>query len=355
MNRMRGQRWGWDVVVGVTMALLSTAHAAEPDEVRLSRIRAALVEAAVQSRTQVRSVSWFDAQGALREHNRFSSEIRLRDVRAADQPVRDAQPRAVAQLLAQAEPIPATTCAAPAARSWLRPTMGLSATLSPGLTAVQRYPAQLVGQAALAALRSAPAQHWRSAPAIDYARAYDQRLSSAGQEHVQWWIQLLVEGLSGSDQVQDAPALVLRWQVWQRAQPQPWLELRHDVPPARVIVNAATPRTDAFVRQAIAQSAQALAAELDRRLSCDPQPVRVQFDDNRWTLPAGDLAGVRVGDRILLADARALPQHALEPGALDAAVLAEVKSVSLFSAELQPVAGPKRSPQSGWVAWPYLY
>ena len=334
---------------------LNAAAAAESDELRLSRIRAALVEAAVQSRTQVRSVSWFDAQGALREYNRFSSEIRLRDLRPADQSVRDAQPRAVAQLVAQAEPLPPGLCGAPAAKSALRQVMGVGMALSPGLTAVQRYPAQLVGQAALAALRSAPAQHWRLASAVEYARVYDQRLSSAGQEHVQWWVQLVVDGLSASDQVQDAPALVLRWQVWQRAQPQPWLELRHDVPPARVSVNAATPRTDAFMRQAIAQSAQALAAELDRRLSCDPQPVRLQVEEGRWTLGAGDLAGVRVGDRVLLADARALPQHALEPGALDAAVLAEVKSVSLFAAELQQVAGPKRTLGSAWVAWPYLY
>ena len=110
---------------------------------------------------------------------------------------------------------------------------------------------------------------------------------------MQWWIQLLVEGLSGSDGVQDAPALVLRWQVWQRAQPQPWLELRHDVPPARESVNAATPRTDAWVRQAVARSAQALSSELDRRLSCDPQPMPLRVEDTRWTLPAGELAGVR--------------------------------------------------------------
>ena len=343
--------WLGSWLVGV----LPLAHASDADEARLGRIRSALVEAAVQSRTQVRSVSWFDAQGALREYNRFSSEIRLRDVRAADQPVRDAPARAVAQLVSQAEPSVVSTCAAPSARSSLRQVMGVNLSLSPGLTPAQRYPAQLVGQTALAALRSAAAQHWRAGTAIDYPRVYDQRLSSAGQEHVQWLVQLWVETISDSDQVQDAPAWVLRWQVWQRAQSQPWLELRHDVPGTRLSVNAATPRADAFVRQAIAQSAQALAAELDRRLSCDPQPVRLQAEEGRLTLAAGDLAGVRVGDRVLLADARLLPQHALEPGALDATVLAEVKSVSLFSAELQPVAGPKRSPQAGWVAWPYLY
>lgn len=344
------------VVCALLLALgWQAALAAEADELRLSRIRSALVEAAVQSRTQVRSVSWFDAQGALREYNRFSSEIRLRDLRPADQPVRDAPARAVAQLVGQAEPALASACPSPSARTALRQVMAVSAVLSPGLPASQRYPAQLVAQAGIAALRSAGAQHWRAAPAVDYARIYDQRLTSAGQEHVQWWVQLLVEGLSGSDVVQDAPALVLRWQVWQRAQPQPWLELRHDVPPVRENANTATPRTDAWVRQAIARSAQALASELDRRLSCDPQPLPLLAEDSRWTLPAGDLAGVRVGDRILLADARALPQHVLEPGALDATVLAEVKSVSLFSAELQPVAGPKRAPQPGWVAWPYLY
>ena len=350
------QRTRWAMVAWLLASqVLLPARGGEADEARLSRIRAALIEAAMQSRTQVRSVSWFDAQGALREYNRFSSEIRLRDVRVADQPVRDAQPRVVAQLVAQAEPLPPAACGAPAAKSALRQVMGLGTVLSPGLTAVQRYPAQLVGQAAVAALRSAPAQHWRLASAMEYGRVYDQRLSSAGQEHVHWWIQLLVEGLGGSDQVQDAPVLVLRWQVWQRAQPQPWLELRHEVPPPRLDVNAATPRTDAYMRQVIGQSAQSLATELDRRLSCDPQPVRLQVEEGRWTLAAGDLAGVRVGDRVLLADARALPQHVLEPDALDASVLAEVKSVSLFSSELQQVAGPKRTIHSTWMAWPYLY
>lgn len=355
MDRMHARLAGCAAVGAWALLLGLGAQAAESDEQRLARIRAALVEAAVQSRMHVRSVSWFDAQGALREYNRFSSEIRLRDVRASDQPPREAPARAVAQLMAQAEPLPPSACPAPSARTSLRHVMAVSATVSPALPSTQRYPAQLVAQAALEALRHAAAQHWRTAAAIDYVRVYDQRLSSAGQEHVQWWIQLLVEGLSGSDRVQDAPALVLRWQVWQRHQPQPWLEWRDDVPPARESVNAATPRTDAWVRQAVARSAQALSSELDRRLSCDPQPMPLRVEDTRWTLPAGELAGVRVGDRVLLADARAVPQHVLEPGALDATVLAEVKSVSQFSAELQPVAGPLRAPQTGWVAWPYLY
>ena len=70
---------------------------------------------------------------------------------------------------------------------------------------------------------------------------------------------------------------------------------------------------------------------------------------------AGDMSGLRVGDRVLLTDPRQLPQHALEPQALDSAVLAEVKSVSAYRAELKQVAGRKQKFNSSWVAWPYTY
>jgi hypothetical protein len=58
---------------------------------------------------------------------------------------------------------------------------------------------------------------------------------------------------------------------------------------------------------------------------------------------------------LVLADARVLPGRAIEAGALDAAVLVEVKSVSAFQAEIRQVAGKKQTFQGGWVAWPYIY
>ena len=67
------------------------------------------------------------------------------------------------------------------------------------------------------------------------------------------------------------------------------------------------------------------------------------------------MSGLRVGDRVLLTDPRHLPEHALEPQALDAAVLAEVKSVSAYQSELKQVAGKAQKNKGPWVAWPYTY
>ena len=78
-------------------------------------------------------------------------------------------------------------------------------------------------------------------------------------------------------------------------------------------------------------------------------------DKGKFTLTAGEKSGLRVGDKVLLSDPRVLPQHALEVGALDGAVLAEVKSVSAYQSELKQVAGKALNHQASWVAWPFTY
>ena len=47
---------------------------------RLNAIRSAMVEAAMKSNTRVSATSWMDSDGALRELNRFSSEIKVREL-----------------------------------------------------------------------------------------------------------------------------------------------------------------------------------------------------------------------------------------------------------------------------------
>ena len=337
-------------------ALLTSlgVSAAERDEQRLQAIRKAMVDAATNAPTQVSSTSWMDSNGALREFNRFTSEIRLRDLREA--PVRDVRAQDAVVLASPAEPLPPKACPAPAARTALRHVMAVGLALSPELTAPQRYPAQMVGRVAMAGLTAlAPtAKHWRVMHEPQPSRAYERQLQGQGQEHVQWQVLLQVEPLVGTASAQDLPALVLHWQVRVRGQ-QLWFQWRDDIPPPREVVNASTPRIDTAMAEAIGRSVRRFANELDQRLACEPQTVQLQLDDGKLVLSAGDLAGLRVGDRVLLADARTLPQHVLEPGALDAAVLAEVKSVSVYRAELKQVAGPKQKINPSWVAWPYTY
>jgi hypothetical protein len=81
----------------------------------------------------------------------------------------------------------------------------------------------------------------------------------------------------------------------------------------------------------------------------------VEQTNGRLSLNAGSNAGLRVGDKLMIADPSVLPRHTLEPGALDAAVLAEVKSVTPYQAQIKQVAGRQQKFHGAWVAWPYTY
>jgi hypothetical protein len=112
---------------------------------------------------------------------------------------------------------------------------------------------------------------------------------------------------------------------------------------------------DTDTNAAIARAVSAMAAKLEKQLACEPQTFAVEQANGRLTLNAGVNAGLRVGDKLMIADPSVLPRHTLEPGALDAAVLAEVKSVTPYSAEIKQVAGRKQKFNGAWVAWPYTY
>ena len=77
------RRWlGAGLALCAVWGLSLGAHAQDlKPEQRLEAIRAALVEAALKSNTRVSTTSWMDTRGALLQLNRFSSEIRLRDIK----------------------------------------------------------------------------------------------------------------------------------------------------------------------------------------------------------------------------------------------------------------------------------
>lgn len=363
----------WRALLALSLLLSGVAaQAAEADEARLRAIRQAMVDAAIASQTRVQATSWMDSNGALREFNRFTSEIRLREIQlaqAADPsaltraPVRDAVPAndvpGRALVAAHIERVSPDACLKPAAKTALRHVMQAVVIVSPELAPAERYAAQQVGRAAMAAMsaRGARSNYWHVTPERSHARAYERQYLGRGQEHLHWQLQLVVEPAGASAVAQETPALNLRWLVRPQSQQQAWLEQTDFVPPARSSINATTPRIDAAMADAIERSVTQLSQSLEERLACEPQVLPLAQEEGRLVLSAGDLAGLRVGDRVLLSDPRHLPQHVLEPQALDAAVLAEVKSVSAYRAELKQLTGTKhkQKPTTAWVAWPYTY
>jgi hypothetical protein len=327
-----------------------------PEE-RLRAIRGAMVDAAMKSNTRVSATSWMDSDGQLRELNRFSSEIKLRDVQVA-QYVRDAGQQPQAELAAaHVEAVKPGRCEAPQAKAPLRQVMTLELSLAPGLPPAQRYKAQQLGFAARQQFLQAAsrAERWRLITTPAQERTYDRLIHGHGEERVQWHAHITVNAAPLGGVSDDYAAFAVRLQINGPGTRQAWFAAEEAVLTGLPTPNHGTPKLDSDAHLTIARSVSAIVAQLEKQLACEPQSFAVEQVEGRLSLNAGAQAGLRVGDKLMLADASVLPRHTLEPGALDAAVLAEVKSVSPYHAEIKQVAGRKQKFNGAWVAWPYTY
>ena len=342
-------------VAGVNFS--ATAADLSPQE-RLNAIRSAMVEAAMKSNTRVSATSWMESDGKLRELNRFSSEIKLRDLQVA-QYTRDAgqQPQAELAVTNSVEAVQPNRCEAPQAKAPLRQVMTVGMNLSSGLAPAQRYQAQQLGLTARTRLlqSAARSERWRLISTQAQPRTYDRLQHGYGEEHVQWHAQLTVTPVAFAGVSDDFSAFGLTLQVSGPGQRQGWFTAEEVVVPSLPNQASGTPKMDADSQSAIVRAVTAMVQQLEKQLACEPQTFAVEQKDGRLALNAGSNSGLRVGDMLMIADPSVLPRHTLEPGALDAAVLAEVKSVTPYQAEIKQVAGRKQKFNGAWVAWPYTY
>jgi len=340
--------------LGVNFSVTAADLSAEE---RLQAIRSAMVEVALKSNTRVSATSWMESNGELRELNRFSSEIKLRDLQLAKY-VRDAGQEPQAELaMASAEPEKFNRCEAPQAKAPLRQVMTVGLDISSSLPPAQRYQAQQVGFSARTRLLEAAsrAERWRLITTQAHARAYDRLSLGQGEEHVQWHAQLSVLPAPLGGVSDDFTSFTLNLQINGPAQRQAWFRAQEVVMPSLPTQAYGTPKIDVDTMAAIDRAVTTMVAQLNMQLACEPQTFAVAQEGGRLSLNAGGNAGLRVGDKLMLADASVLPRHTLEPQALDAAVLAEVKSVTPYQAEIKQVAGRKQKIKGAWVAWPYTY
>ena len=340
--------------VGVNFSVSAADLSAEE---RLKAIRSAMVEAAMKSNTRVSATSWMESDGKLRELNRFSSEIKLRDLQVAKY-ARDAGQEPQAELaVTNVERIEPNRCEAPQAKAPLRQVMTVGMDLSSSFPPAHRYQAQQVGLAARSRLLQAAsrADRWRLITTQAQPRTYDRLIHGHGEEHVQWHAQLTVTPVPYGGVSDDYAAFGLTLQVNGPGQRQAWFVTEEVVLPGVQPQSYGTPKMDVDITAAIARAVTAMADQLEKQLACEPQAFSVEPSNGRLSLNAGANAGLRVGDKLMIADSSVLPRHTLEPAALDAAVLAEVKSVTPYQAEIKQVAGRKQKFNGAWVAWPYTY
>jgi hypothetical protein len=357
MHNSIQQPWRWTVCVCLASFGLSTQAADLSAEERLQAIRSGIVEAAMKANTKVKATSWMDSDGALRELNRFSSEVKMRELQVK-QYSRDAAQQPQAELVAaKPEVVAPNRCEAPLAKAPLRQVMGIDMAVSAQLPASQKYTAQQIGKLAQSQMLEAGtrATHWAVTQAVVQRGEYSRQMFGHGEEHLQWHLHITVAPAPWSHAAEDTSGFALVWQIDGPGAQKNWYSKQHMVVPAQASP-IGMPKLDSDATDAVAQAVADLATDLDKKLACDPQSfVLSEAATGKILLNAGRQSGLRVGDKLMLADSGVLPRHALEADALDSAVLAEVKSVTPYQAELKQVAGRRQKFQGAWVAWPYTY
>jgi hypothetical protein len=100
------------------------------------------------------------------------------------------------------------------------------------------------------------------------------------------------------------------------------------------------------------QTIKQWSTEVHKLLECEsviPEVILASSESLR--INAGRLAGLRVGDELLLANGKNFIKKILEPGVVSESVIAKVQTVSDHHAQLQISAGTKQSVKLGWRAW----
>jgi len=346
---MRMLQWGFWLLMGCACAAPAMA-ADKVDEKTLQAIRQALVEAAMNANTRVSAHSWMDTQGALREVNRFTSDIQLQGLKVRGNAAAPEVEVLGVQRLANAP----AACRVPSARANLRQMMTVQLSTAPELSPSLRPMAQQLHRTIQARLQTLSGEWTHLGLARDnpIESTYLRELAGRGQHRVPWQLQLRVVPADA-----DAGQLfAVLWRLVQNGRQQVHAQGEMYLPTPIEILGADTPAVDARMLAQLDQGLPAMGQQLEAKLSCDSQGLSVaKGADGSWIVPAGHLAGLRVGDRLVLADDRVLPAHVLEPAALDQLVMAEVKSVSAYQSEVRPLPNKKKMPSVGWVAWPYTF
>ena len=375
------KRWVTLLTLSLASMLSFTAQALElSDNQKLDALRKALIDLSLEGPTEVRSSAWVDESGALREGSSFSNGMVVRGVRILAYGV-DTQSQPFAQLsTAKPERLLPLNCrsrdSGALKKSQIQHLAVMDINLSPKVPNQAMYQARLVVLALKESLQNLAQQsgvfklrlstlpvnvsnstgvgaganvgNRAFGPGQNY---YEQALLGRGEQRVTWQLHLRLE--PALDEISKAPGLKVVSVLENR------LDSRLSVEHAEMLWFESMPEkpTSAALSGVILAQVEGLASILklwyEDQLSCIPP----QFEVTKWTgsqlnLSAGSANGLRVGDKLVVVDPKLIPSRALEANALQHIAMAEVKSVSLFSAQLKQVAGPSLSGVFNWVAIP---
>ena len=352
---------------------------------RLEALQHSLIDAAMASRTQVRTAAWVDITGQLHENTRITSDMKVRSVRVLPYGQNEANNTTLFVADNGKTSPNEEVCRGVEQRYRREATLAVAMRITANGT--ERYDwNKFLAQARTRFVAQAGASRkWLiSAAAVMPENTYDRLLTGATPDLMpyQMMIEILPPGALGVEPVRpprarsissetaqsvqnffkdEPPAkrrpipFVMRLSILERSsQNVIWQDIAPLFYPEAEISTNSQPLPPGLLSE-LDIVLQRWHDQIDKVFSCKPLQFNVlQEAAGSWVINGGQLAGVSVGDQMLLLNREFLPARILEPDSGQHMALVEVVSVNNGLAKVKKLAGPKDMSKAGdWVATPF--
>jgi hypothetical protein len=341
---------GWLICALATSAM---ADVLSPEE-RLDAIRQALVMRAMEGPTEVRASAFIDGRGVLREASSFVTGMEVRGIRVMAYGRDMDAPAKGGISIDSSKPLPPNGCQ-PKTKStvWHQLTWELATVQMP---VAYQYEAQQIEfqlrKMAFAAGHQSGV--WRLNERKSSGDTYERLLVGQGEQNVPWHLKVSIS--PSRDSANYINTYDIHWELVSRTQGGTLFETDQKITINQPqLVPASSRPLEPLVIAQIQSAVQYMVQGMERVLSCRvPQFEVLKVRNDLVRIAGGSGSGLKVGASMVLTDKQQLPSRALEPRAFDSLAMAEVVSVSEFSAELKLKTSAKISATSQWMAVPYM-
>jgi hypothetical protein len=352
---------------------------------RLEALQHALVAAAMDSQTRVRTAAWVDGTGKLHENTRITSDMKVRGVRVQSYVNAEDGPSAAIVAESRGATPSEEICKANVQRYRREATLETALRIS--TSGADRYQWVMLMDQTRARLvsRATTNRLWQlSTPVNMPATTYDRMLSGAVPDITPYHmvIELLPAGALAIEPIRPKQTLrqksaqmvktvayyitdeprrsdpipfVMRLSVLERSSQRVlWQDAVPLFFPERELVTTSQPLPPGLLSE-LDRVLDGWLQSMDNNFSCRPQQFNVlQEIPSGWVINGGQIAGLSAGDQLLLMNREHLPARILEPDSAQHLALVEVVSVGAGRATVRKLAGPASIARSGdWVATPF--
>jgi hypothetical protein len=352
---------------------------------RLEALQHALVAAAMDSQTRVRTAAWVDSTGKLHENTRITSDMKVRGVRV--QSYVNAEDGPSAAIIAESRGATPSEEICKANVQRYRREATLETALRIHTSGADRYQWSMLMDQARARLvsRATINRMWQLSTAVTMpSTTYDRMLTGAVPDISPYHmvIEMLPAGALAIEPIRPKQTLrqksaqmvkavanymtdepprsepvpfVMRLSVYERSnQRLLWQDAVPFFFPERELVTTSQPLPPGLLAE-LDRVLDGWQKSMDNNFSCRPQQFNVlQETPTGWVINGGQVAGLTAGDQLLLMNREHLPARILEPDSAQHLALVEVVSVGAGLATVRKLAGPASIARSGdWVATPF--